>query len=253
LIRALAATGKPVVLVLFGGRPNALGDIEPLCRAIVQAWYPGEEGGNAVADALLGNINFAGKLTLTMPRTTAQCPISHRLGYDTKNPPLYPFGHGLSYTTFKYDGLTVPPTVATGAKEFSAEFSLANSGTCEGVEVVQLYVTFPDEAKCRPPLELKGFARVSLKPREIVHVTIRIPMQMLAAFNPEMKLWEIRPGRYQIKVGASSTDIRLKAEILMTGDTVTMPQRTEFMSQTFVVPAIDLPNTPASATGKFTK
>jgi len=250
LIRALAATGKPVVLVLFGGRPNALGDIEPLCRAIVQAWYPGEEGGNAVADALLGNINFSGKLTLTMPRTTAQCPISHRLGYDANNPPLYPFGHGLSYTTFKYDGLTVPPTVATGAKEFSAEFSLANSGTREGAEVAQLYVTFPDEAQCRPPLELKGFARVSLKPHETSHVTIRIPMQMLAAFNPEKRVWEICPGRYQIKVGASSSDIRLKTEILMTGDSVTMPQRTEFMSQTSVVSAIDLPNTPASAAAK---
>lgn len=231
-IRALAATGKPVVLVLFGGRPNALGDIEPLCRAIVQAWYPGEEGGNALADALLGKINFSGKLTLTMPRTTAQCPTSYRLGYAAANPPLYSFGHGLSYTSFNYDGLNVSPSVTTGSRELVADFSLANNGLREGTEVAQLYVSMPDGVGYRPPLELKGFARVSLRPREASHVTIRVPVQMLAAFNPETKVWEIRPGRYQIKVGSASTEIRLTAEFQLGGKTVTLPQRTEFMSQT---------------------
>lgn len=137
-VQKLIATGKPVILVVFGGRPMMLTDLAAGCRAIVYAWYPGQEGGHAVADLLLGRFNPSGKLTMTLPRSNEQVPVSHRLGYRADDLPLFPFGHGESYTSYGYAKLVPPPTLKTSDTSFSIQFELTNTGTREGVEIAQL-------------------------------------------------------------------------------------------------------------------
>ena len=138
-VQQLIATGKPVVLVVFGGLPMVLTGVAAGCRAIVYAWYPGQDGGHAVADLLLGRINPAGKLTITLPRSNEQIPISYREGYSEKDMPLYPFGYGLSYTTYAYSKLQAPATAKTTDTEIPVQFQLTNTGAREGVEICQLY------------------------------------------------------------------------------------------------------------------
>lgn len=232
LVKELIATGKPVVLVLFGGRANAVGEIEHGCRAIVQAWYPGEEGGNAVADLLLGNLNPSGKLTVTMPRSSKQCPVSYRQGYDQNDPPLYPFGHGLAYTTYGYGSFEIPGTAKTTSAWIPVTFTVTNQGARDGVEIAQLYVSPLTDAANRPPLELKGFARVALRPHESRTVTIKLSPQQLATYNPQKGDWEIHPGTYKIKIGASSTDIRGEGSLTMAGKSVSLKAREVYFSET---------------------
>ena len=131
-VQQLIATGKPVILVVFGGRPMVLTDVAAGCRAIVYAWYPGQDGGNAVADLLLGRINPSGKLTITLPRSNEQIPISYRAGYSEKDMPLYPFGYGLSYTTYAYSKLQAPATAKTTDAGIPVQFQLTNTGAREG-------------------------------------------------------------------------------------------------------------------------
>ena len=231
-VRALIATGKPVVLVLFGGRANAVGELEPDCRAIVQAWYPGEEGGHAVADLLLGNINPSGKLTFTMPRNTKQCPVWYRQGYDTNDLPLYPFGYGLSYTTFAYGDVKVPSRIKTDDTSIPISFTIKNTGTRAGVEIAQLYVSAQGISEQRPPQELKGFARVSLRPGEKRTVTIRVSPQQLARYQDGV--WLVEPGAYEFRVGASSMDIRGHGTSLLGGRKVVLKHREIFFSETEV-------------------
>lgn len=233
-VKELIATGKPVVLVLFGGRANAIGEIAPSCQAIIQAWYPGEEGGNAVADLLLGNINPSGKLTFTMPASSKQCPVGYRNGYNPIDPPLYPFGHGLSFTSYNYSNLKVSGKSKTGDEKIPVSFSLTNTGKREGVEIAQLYVSSSIGISRAVALELKGFDRVALNPGETRNVTVLLSPQQLAIYNIKDNVWEIKPGIYQIKVGASSTDIKLKADIELTGETVSLKSRTVFFCETSV-------------------
>ena len=236
LVKELIATGKPVVLVLFGGRANAIGEIAGGCQAIVQAWYPGEEGGNAVADLLLGNINPSGKLTFTMPANSNQCPIGYRDGYNPKSPPLFPFGHGLSFTSYIYGNLTVANKSKINVERIPITFSLTNSGAREGVEIAQLYVSSPSGIGQGIAIELKGFARVNLHAGETRKVTISLSPQQLALFNTKDNIWEIKPGKYAIKVGTSSTDLKLSGEIELTGETQLLKSRTVFFSETSILP-----------------
>lgn len=232
LVQALIATGKPVVLVLLGGRANAIGEIETGCRAIIQGWYPGEEGGNALADLLLGNINPSGKLTVTMPRTSAQSPISYRQGYNPSDMPLYPFGHGLAYTGYDYGHFKIPNSAKTTDARIPVTFSLTNTGEREGAEVAQLYVSPPPGATNSPQLELKGFDRISLRPQESKTVTFQLSPQQLATYNPRKSAWEIHPATYQIKIGASSTDIRGQGSLHLTGALLSLKERGVFFSET---------------------
>lgn len=222
-LQRLAATGKPVILVVFGGRPMALGNVEPLCAAILYAWYPGQAGGTALADILRGAVNPAGRLTMTLPRDNAQVPISYRLGYTAEKTPLYPFGYGLSYTRFEYAKLKAPKKVKTSAAEIPVRFTLTNSGQREGAEVCQLYL------KRDGKQELKGFARVELPPGKSRTVTIKVPLDALGHFTATGQL-VIAPGPVEILVGASASDLRLKAEIQVTGEAVTKPRREKFFS-----------------------
>ncbi|MCQ2289122.1 MAG: glycoside hydrolase family 3 C-terminal domain-containing protein [Muribaculaceae bacterium] len=227
-INALVATGKPVVLVVFGGRAQVLTNIAHKCAAIVQAWYPGEEGGNAVADLLYGNVNPSGKLSVSYPAVELNEPICYNYGLDGDDRIAWPFGYGLSYTSFNYSNLKMDKAVATSAKAFDVTFEVKNTGKVAGDEVVQLYVSPLDRSAKLKPIQLQGFARVSLKPGESKTVTITMHPEQLGYFAGGH--WAIDPGRYMIKVGASSQDIRLEQEINLTGNQHEKPLREHYLS-----------------------
>jgi len=229
-VQKLIATGKPVVLIIFGGRPHVLTDVNDGCAAIVQAWYPGEEGGNAVADMLLGNINPSGKLTVTIPRSNEQCPVWHSGGYNPEDMPLYPFGHGLSYTTFDYGNLNVAPTAKTTDKWIEVSFTVSNTGVMNGAEVTQLYVSASGLSMKRPPIKLQGFKRVELNKGETKTVKFYVSPQQFAFYNKDMEL-VIEPGDYTFKVGASSTDIKMESLVKMSGEVQKLVQKDIFFSE----------------------
>ncbi len=237
-VQQLIATGKPVILVVFGGRPMVLTNVAAGCRAIVYAWYPGEDGGHAVADLLLGRINPSGKLTITLPRSNEQIPISYRAGYSEKEMPLYPFGHGLSYTTYNYSKLQAPTTAKTTDAEFPIQFEVTNTGAKEGVEISQLYFAPVNPAPGQRPIELKGYGRFSLKPNETKTITISVSPQQLAqqlARHDDAGKLTLAPCIYEVLVGASSTDIRLRAKFDLIGEPVTLPHREQFFSRSKMV------------------
>lgn len=201
-LKELIATGKPVVLVMFGGRPQVIADVEKGCAAILQAWYPGEEGGNAVADILLGNVNPSGKLCVSYPKTEKKEQYCYN--YGTKNDNVaYPFGFGLSYTSFEYGNLSVPIHAGTGSKTIKISCSIKNTGKRAGTEVVQLYVS-PKSGQPLKPIQLKGFTRVELKPGENKTVTFSVSPQQLAHFDDGK--WKIEPGEYGFRIGSSSAE-----------------------------------------------
>jgi len=206
LLEAVAATGKPVVLVLLSGSALAVNWANERIPAIVQAWYPGEEGGTAIAEALFGDYNPAGRLPVTFYKSVDQLPAFDNYQMDGrtyrffKGEPLYPFGHGLSYTQFKYSGLTFSsPRVAPGEKVLvSAE--VENSGTREGDEVVQLYLTDSDATVRVPIRSLVGVERVHLKPgeRRVIKFTIE-PRQLALITNDGQTV--VEPGDFTITIG----------------------------------------------------
>lgn len=163
-LKELIATGKPVVLMMFGGRPQVIDEVEAGCAAILQAWYPGEEGGNAVADILLGNVNPSGKLCVSYPKTESEELYCYNNGVSQEKI-AYPFGFGLSYTSFEYSGMNVPATAQTTDDFIEISCRVKNTGMREGVEIVQLYLS-PESSQSLKPIQLKGFARVNLKPGE---------------------------------------------------------------------------------------
>ncbi len=212
-VKDLIATGKPVILIIFGGRPHALEAVNDDCKAVIQAWYPGEEGGNAVADILLGKVNPSAKLTTTIPKTSKQCPIWYGDGYTVDNMPLYPFGHGISYTTYKYSDIKV----VNRGKEISVSFTLQNTGKHAGTEITQLYIAPRNHHATRYAQRLQGFTRVELAAGESKKVEFTLSEQQFAHLNKDM-IFSIDPGEYQIEVGASSTDIRLKEMVTISGE-----------------------------------
>lgn len=226
-VKKLCATGKPVILVVFGGRPPMLTELEPHCAAIVQAWYPGEEGGHAVADLLLGQVNPSAKLTVTLPRDNTQCPIQYCKGYDPENPPLYPFGHGLSYTTFAYTNAQIPSAVQTTDEWIDLAFDLTNTGTIDGTEIAQIYLHATGLSMPRPDLKLKGFKRIALRAGETKTIRARLAIDQLAFYNADLKQ-VIEPGTYEIRIGASSIDTPLVGNVQLTGPTQPRSQREHF-------------------------
>ena len=229
-VKSLIATGKPVVLIIFGGRPHALSEVVDGCSSIIQAWYPGEEGGNAVADILLGKVNPSAKMTVTVPRTSEQCPIYYRKGYDKNDMPLYPFGHGISYTTYEYKDLEIAKDFSINDKTLAISCNITNTGQCGGCEIVQLYIEPKIDGEIK---KLQGFSRVELKVGETKRITFKVSPQQLARLNKEMK-WEIHPGDYNIQVAASSTDIRLQKKVIIKGETQKLEGRTIFFSETII-------------------
>jgi beta-glucosidase len=229
-IRKMIATGKPLILVMFGGRPQMIAEFEPHCAAILQAWYPGEEGGNAVADILLGNVNPSAKLCMTYPKNEAKTPVCYNYGYNgTDNCYLYPFGYGLSYTSYTYGSLNLPAKASVKDEWIDISFTVENTGTRAGAEVAQLYVAPKGLSVPGKPLQLKGFQRMELKAGEKRRITVRLSPKQLAYYS-EGK-WIVEPGKYEIMAGASSTDIRLRKEFVLEGEKIEMNRRTVFFSE----------------------
>ncbi|MEE1945580.1 glycoside hydrolase family 3 N-terminal domain-containing protein [Pedobacter sp. KR3-3] len=220
LIQALAATGKPVAVILVGGSAVTMNAWMDKVKAIGAAWYPGEEGGHAVASVLFGDYNPAGRLPITFPQHEAQLPLvyNHKptgRGNDYNNlsgVPLFPFGYGLSYTRFAYSNFLLSKTQMSKTDSTMLSFTLKNTGSSAGEEVVQLYIRDLLSSVARPVMELKGFQRIRLKAGESRQVTFNITPELLSMLNREMQT-VVEPGDFRIMVGSSSRDLRLKGNL----------------------------------------
>lgn len=210
LLEAVVAVSKPAVLVLENGRPLTIGWAKDHVPAILEAWYPGEFGGQAIAETLFGDNNPAGRLTITFPRSTRQLPDfynsdpSRKFGYvDDDGEPLFPFGFGLSYTSFRYDHVTVEAPVASSTADIQVSVNVTNVGAREGDEVTQLYMRENTSSVETPSRSLEGFSRIHLKPQETRTVVFHVPQRQLALWSAENR-WVVEPGKYTVWVGASS-------------------------------------------------
>ncbi len=220
LLEVVAAVGKPVVLVLENGRPLTIGWAKDHIPAILEAWYPGEFGGQAIAETLFGDNNPAGRLTITFPRNTGQLPDYYstdpsrmRKYVDDDGKPLFPFGFGLSYTSFRYDQLAVQAPAQGSKADVVVTVRVTNTGSKEGDEVAQLYLREDVSSVETPDRALKGFSRIHLKPEESTTVTFRVPQDQLAVWNQEGK-WSVEPGSYLVWAGGSS-EASLTAKFLL--------------------------------------
>lgn len=224
LLRALLATGKPVVLVLANGRPLTLEWEDSQFSAIVEAWHGGSAAARGLVDVLLGDVNPSGKLTTTFPRTVGQVPVYYNAKktgrpmnpddhftskyLDLPNDPLYPFGYGLSYTSFAIGDIQLDKTAAQGENaRLTATVKVTNTGKVTGEEVVQLYIGDPVASISRPMKELKNFAKISLAPGESREVSFTIAPEDLKFYNSALQhVWE--PGQFNLYIGANSRDVR---------------------------------------------
>ena len=224
LLQAVQATGKPVILILINGRPLSVNWADKFVPAILEAWYPGSKGGMAVADILFGDYNPGGKLTVTFPKTVGQIPFNFPYKPASqidggKNPgpdgnmsringALYPFGYGLSYTTFEYSDLEITPKVITPNQKATVQLKVTNTGKRAGDEVVQLYTRDILSSVTTYEKNLAGFERIHLKPGESKEIVFTLDRKHLELLNADMK-WTVEPGEFAIMAGASSEDIRL--------------------------------------------
>ena len=243
LLRAVetSAPGKPVILVLVSGRPLSLSWEDHHLSAILEAWFPGEEGAAAIAGAIFGDFSPAGRTPMSFPRSVGQVPVfySHKPSggksrwkgnyIDESSDPLYPFGHGLSYSTFAYDELDTPSRVDIGGA-FEVSFRLRNSGKTRAEEVVQLYVRCPSVGITRPVEELIGFARIALSPGESRKVHFLFSSEQLGQHDLHMR-YAVDPGEVELLVGSSSRDIRLKGECLLVGERRIIGRRTRYVTE----------------------
>ena len=230
-VEELIKTGKPVVLVIFGGRAQVVSGLAERCAAVIQAWYPGEEGGNAVADILYGKVSPSAKLSVSYPNTEINEAVCYNYTAEPDPRIQWPFGYGLSYTTFEYANLQVPQEVAASAPSFDLTFELKNTGSMAADEVAQVYLS-PAADQPLHPIQLQGFARVSLQPGQRKTVSIKMHTEQLGYYSHDgQRQWNIAPGKYLIKIGSSSADIKLQAPVTLTGDPVAMPLRQYYFSQ----------------------
>lgn len=229
LVKAIQATGKPVVVLINAGRPLVFNWTADNVPAIVYTWWLGTEAGNAIANVLFGDYNPSGKLPMTFPREVGQVPIYYNhfstgrpakdensTNYvsayiDLKNSPKYPFGYGLSYTTFDYSGLKLSSTKIKSNEAIKVSFQLKNSGKVAGEEVVQLYLKDKFGSVVRPVLELKDFQKVKLNAGESKTIEFTIDKEKLSFYNDKIE-WVAEPGDFEVMIGASSADIKLKSD-----------------------------------------
>ena len=226
LIRAVAAVGGPTIIVNISGRPVALNWANRLCPAIIQSFFPGMMGGTALAETIFGEYNPGGKLTCTFPKTAGQLELNFPTKPAANDEPtgtnrvnvagvLWPFGHGLSYTTFKYSDLVIEPKTQTPDRAIKVSFQLANTGAREGDEVPQLYVHQEVSSVTTWEKRLCGFERIHLQPGETKTVSFSLAPECLAIWNPDMKR-VVEPGKFKVMVGTSSTGIQLTGEFQIT-------------------------------------
>jgi beta-glucosidase len=214
LIKAIKATGKPVVAIMFNGRPLSINWVAQNIPSIVEAWFGGEKGGLAIADVLLGNVNPSGKLPITFPRSVGQIPFyynhkptSRHHYVDEADTPLFPFGLGLSYTTFGYSDMSITPAKIPVNGTATVSVKITNTGNTGGTEVVQLYLRDVASSVTTPVMSLRGFNRISLKPGESGMVHFKINREHLSLWNRQMKQ-VVEPGEFKVMIGSSSADIR---------------------------------------------
>jgi beta-glucosidase len=232
LLKALKATGKPLVVVLCNGRPLTLPWENDNAAAILETWFGGTQAGNAVADVLFGVYNPSGKITMTFPRAVGQVPIyynhkstgrpytgvaldKYKSRYlDLPNEPLYPFGYGLSYSTFTYSKPTVSKASIAPGQGLDVTVAVTNSGPRDGEEVVQLYLRDVVGSSTRPVQELKGFQKILLKAGESRQVTFHVSDNDLKFYNDDLK-WVSEPGEFEAMTGGNSRDVQ-KVSFLLT-------------------------------------
>jgi beta-glucosidase len=234
LVRAVAATGTPLVVVVMSGRVHALSGVAEAARAVLQVWPPGEEGGHALADVLLGRSSPAGRLPVSLPRAVGQLPLhhDHRAGggrsafygeySDGATTPLFPFGHGLAYTTFEYGELRAG--CGTTADPVRLSIPVTNAGDRQGDEVVQLYVRDEVASVARPDQQLIGFARVAIERGRTRTLHFCVDPSRLAFYDPRNR-FVVEPGAFHFTVGASSRDIRAEARVELEGAVLEHRQR----------------------------
>ena len=224
LLTALKATGKPIVLLNFSGRATVMDwEVENI-PTILNVWFGGSEAADAICDVVFGDVAPSGKLTVTMPRNVGQVPIYYNhlntgrpnpqwftkftTNYlDVPNDPLFPFGYGLSYTTFEYSPMTLSSNTMTANGNIQASVTVTNTGSCEGTEVVQLYIRDMVGSIARPVQELKGFERINLKPGESRHVTFNINADLLKFYNKDLQ-FVCEPGDFEVMVGTDSRNVQ---------------------------------------------
>jgi beta-glucosidase len=219
LIRRVAATGTPTIVVLIGGSAITMPWLNDVA-GVLDAWYPGEQGGNGIADVLFGDADPGGRLPITFPMAAGQLPLyyNHKPTgrgddyVDLTGMPLFPFGHGLSYTTFAYSDLRIEPAAIAPDGSAIVRATVTNSGDRAGSEVAQLYVRDVLASVARPVQELEGFERVHLAPGESAEVSFRLGPEELRMLDADME-WVVEPGAFRIQVGRSSEDIRLRGEL----------------------------------------
>ena len=212
LIDAIAATGKPIVALLFNGRPISIRNLTEKAQAIFECWYLGQETGQAVAEVLFGDVNPGGKLPITIPRSVGHLPAYYnykpaaRRGYLFEDiSPLYPFGFGLSYTTFKFGEPRLTKRIIRRNESTTIRVDVTNIGRVQGDEIVQMYIRDKVSSVTRPVKELKGFGRVTLEAGHTATVTFEITPEHLAFYNIDMK-YAVEPGEFEVMVGNSSRD-----------------------------------------------
>jgi beta-glucosidase len=228
LVEAIHQTGKPIVLVLFNGRPFTLGWAVENIPAIVEVWLPAQEGGNAIADVLFGKVNPGGKLPMSFPQVVGQVPMhynhkpsggrSHPTGkyVDSSTRPMFPFGFGLSYTQFSYSNLHLSSQQVSAKDTLQITVDVQNTGQRAGDEVVQLYLQDVVGSMTRPVKELKGFKRITLQAGEQKTLTFDVPVSHMAFYDRHMN-YIVEPGLIKVMVGCSSEDIHLQAEFEIVG------------------------------------
>ena len=225
LLQALYETGKPIVLILINGRPLTVNWANKYIPSIIEAWFPGVDGGNAIAETLFGDYNPGGKLPVTFPKSVGQIeynfpfkPGSHAgqpgdgpngFGKTNVYGALYPFGHGLSYTTFAYSNLMVTPEKSNSENDISVSVDITNTGKYKGDEVVQLYLKDEVSSVTVYETQLRGFERITLNSGETKRVHFNLKQDDLKLLDKDMK-WLVEPGFFEVQIGSSSEDIRLK-------------------------------------------
>jgi beta-glucosidase len=223
LLKALKKTGKPIVLVLMNGRPLTLSWEDQNMDAILETWFGGTQAGNAIAEVLFGEANPSGKITMTFPRNVGQVPIYYNAKntgrpfdenqkytskyLDVPNTPLYPFGHGLSYTTFSYGDIKLSKTSIAATDKLQVTVNISNTGNYDGEETVQLYIRDMVGSITRPVKQLRRFEKVTLKKGESREVSFTLTVEDLKFFNKDLK-WVSEPGDFRVFVGTSSQEVK---------------------------------------------
>ena len=237
-VEKLISTGKPVVLVIFGGRAQVVSGLVERCAAVIQAWYPGEEGGNAVADILYGRVSPSAKLSVSYPDTEIYEPLCYNTfdeGQEAAAHVQWPFGYGLSYATFEYGNLQANHEASTGDQCINLSFEVKNTGSMAADEVAQVYLSPADGNQHIRPIQLQGFARIALQPGESKTIHTKLYVEQLGYYSHEgQRQWNICPGSFLVKIGSSSADIRLQQTVTLKGEPIKKALREFYFSESSV-------------------